>query len=84
MLYATYYACDDLAITVAVAERFNRASLSLGVEYDLPVENLTAFGEVMWAEDDYDHAMKWLIRREFVNTPPPNVVKFTGSAAAGS
>mgnify|MGYP001827355499 CR=1 FL=1 len=34
--------------------------------------------------DDYDHALKWLIRREFVNTPPPNVVSFTGTAAAGS
>ena len=34
--------------------------------------------------DDYDHALKWLIRREFVNTPPPNVVSFTGTATAGS
>jgi hypothetical protein len=34
--------------------------------------------------DDYDHAMKWLIRREFANTVPPNVVKFTATAAAGS
>ncbi len=34
--------------------------------------------------DDYDHTLKWLIRREFASTPPPNVVNFTGSAAAGS
>lgn len=32
--------------------------------------------------DDYDHALKWLIRREFANTPPPGVVAFSGSAAA--
>jgi len=34
--------------------------------------------------DDYDHALKWLIRREFVNAQPPNVVDFSSSAAAGS
>ncbi len=33
--------------------------------------------------DDYDHALKWLIRREFVNTLPENVVHLQGSAAAG-
>ena len=32
--------------------------------------------------DDYDHALKWLIRREFANTPPPGVAAFSGSAAA--
>ncbi len=28
--------------------------------------------------DDYDHAMKWLIRREFAHTNPPNVVSISG------
>lgn len=34
--------------------------------------------------DDYDHALKWLIRREFANTQPSNVVSISGSAVAGS
>ncbi len=34
--------------------------------------------------DDYDHALKWLIRREFVPALPANVVEFSGSAAAGN
>ena len=31
--------------------------------------------------DDYDHALKWLIRREFAETAPENVVPFSESAA---
>ena len=34
--------------------------------------------------DDYDHALKWLIRREFASTPPPNVIDISGSATARS
>jgi hypothetical protein len=34
--------------------------------------------------DDYDHALKWLIRREFADSPPENVVAFSGSAANAS
>lgn len=34
--------------------------------------------------DDYDHAIKWLIRREFVNTLPQNVVALPGSTAIGT
>ena len=34
--------------------------------------------------DDYDHALKWLIRREFVSTPPPKVVDISDSAATRS
>lgn len=34
--------------------------------------------------DDYDHALKWLIRREFASTPPPNVVSISDSAVARS
>ena len=34
--------------------------------------------------DDYDHALKWLIRREFADPPPENVVSFSGSAASAS
>lgn len=32
--------------------------------------------------DDYDHALKWLIRREFAHSPPPNVVSITDHAVA--
>ncbi len=34
--------------------------------------------------DDYDHALKWLIRREFAHSPPPNVVDFTDHVVTGS
>jgi hypothetical protein len=34
--------------------------------------------------DDYDHALKWLIRREFVSTPLPKVVDISDSAATRS
>ena len=29
--------------------------------------------------DDYDHALKWLIRREFANGEATNVVSLSGS-----
>ena len=31
--------------------------MSIGAEYDLPIENLTVIGEALWAEDDYEHAL---------------------------
>ena len=34
--------------------------------------------------DDYDQALKWLIRREFASAAPANVVRFPGTAATGS
>ena len=34
--------------------------------------------------DDYDHALKWLIRREFADLPAENVLAFSGSAAGAS
>jgi hypothetical protein len=34
--------------------------------------------------DDYDHALKWLIRREFVGASHASLANFPGTAAAGS
>jgi hypothetical protein len=34
--------------------------------------------------DDYDHALKWLIRREFAHELPPNVIPLPASVAFGS
>ncbi|HEX5790647.1 MAG TPA: hypothetical protein VFY13_05815 [Luteolibacter sp.] len=55
--YLTAYPIEDLAITLSVGQRFDNTLVSLGAEYDLPIENLTAIAEVAWGEDDYEHAM---------------------------
>lgn len=31
--------------------------------------------------DDYDHALKWLIRREFAHSPPPNIADHVAASS---
>lgn len=82
--YLTAYPHEDLALSLRIEQRFDRASVSIGAEYDLPIENLTAFAEGMWGEEDYEHAMIGLryyfgsdksLRERHRQDDPPNILQ---------
>ncbi len=63
-------------------ERFRNRPGSMAVVID-PAMSRELVAGIYWLAcavggtevfDDYDHALKWLIRREFAHDPPPNVV----------
>lgn len=75
-----------------IIDRFRNRSGSMAVVIDGEMSG-TLSAAVYWLAcavggtevfDDYDHAIKWLIRREFAHVAPPNVVslseRVTGNA----
>ena len=73
-----------------VIDRFRNRPGSMAVVIDPDLDSQLTAG-IYWLVcavggtevfDDYDHAMKWLIRKEFANVTPPGVADLTEPVAA--
>lgn len=74
-----------------IIDRFRNRTGSMAVVLDGEMDRKLSAG-IYWLAcavggtevfDEYDHALKWLIRREFAHVTPPNVVCMADHATAG-
>ena len=56
-VFVSYYPLEELALSVSAEHRFENFLINFDAEYDLPIQNWTAFCSISQGEHDYDQAI---------------------------